>query len=77
MSTVNVLRRNSFIVFSALIAESQSHFERSKRVKGFTQEFLKCHRVIGALNFAESKGDRTTLCGLHFAVVSDKLAFNL
>ena len=58
-----------------MIIESQSYFERSERVKRFTQDFLMCHRTVGFPNFAEYelKGDRTTLCGLHFAVVSDKL----
>ena len=44
------------IVFRALITESRIYFERSERVKRFAQEFLKCHRAVGAPNFAECEG---------------------
>ena len=45
MSTVNVLRRNSFIVFSALIAESQSLREEQKGERFYTRVFevSPCH----------------------------------
>ena len=44
---------NGFIVLRALIIKSQSYFERSERVKRFMQEFLKCHRAVGAPNCGE------------------------
>ena len=46
----------NFIVSRALITESQSHFERSERVKRFTQDFLKSNGAVGARNFAECDG---------------------
>ena len=46
----------NFIVFMALITESQSDFEGSERVKRFTQDFLKSHRAFFARKFAECDG---------------------
>ena len=60
-----------FIIFRALITESQSHFEWSERVKRFTQDFLKCHRAVGAPSFAECEGQKND--SLRSAAVSDKL----
>ena len=57
---------NSFRVFRALITESQSSFERSKRAKRFIVVTTPSAPAVGSPNF----GEWERLCGLYFAVVS-------
>ena len=42
-------------------------------MKRFMQDCLKCHHAFSTQTLLSAKGDRMSLCGLHFAIVSDKL----
>lgn len=64
---------NNFRVFRALIAESQSNFARSERVKRIIE--MSSHRWRREI--WRVRGTRTTGRGLHFAVVGDKLDLSL
>ena len=55
-----------------LIAESQSHFERSKRVKRFIEVSLR--RLHPEICRVRSRENVTmTRCGMHFALGADTL----